>query len=80
VPYPYAWRYQKVNAQYLEGQGAAVMLPDDLLGDESQGLVQRAIGLVNDPARLHAMREAALRVGRRDGAERIAALLAQVSH
>lgn len=80
VPYPYAWRYQKVNAQYLEAKGAAVVLSDEMLGDESHGLTQRAIELLNDSVRLHAMREAALRAGRRDGAERIATLLAQVSH
>jgi UDP-N-acetylglucosamine--N-acetylmuramyl-(pentapeptide) pyrophosphoryl-undecaprenol N-acetylglucosamine transferase len=80
VPYPYAWRYQKVNAQHLEARGAAVVLPDDMLGDESHGLAQRAIELLSDPARLHAMRGAALGAGRRDGAERIAALLVEVSH
>jgi UDP-N-acetylglucosamine--N-acetylmuramyl-(pentapeptide) pyrophosphoryl-undecaprenol N-acetylglucosamine transferase len=34
VPYPYAWRYQKVNADYLANQNAAVILKDELLQDE----------------------------------------------
>ena len=28
VPYPHAWRYQQVNAEYLEKAGAAKILPD----------------------------------------------------
>ncbi len=28
VPYPHAWRYQQVNAEYLARQGAAQILPD----------------------------------------------------
>lgn len=34
VPYPYAWRYQKVNADYLANQNAAVILKDELLQEE----------------------------------------------
>ena len=28
IPYPYAWRYQKVNADYLATRGAAIRLDD----------------------------------------------------
>jgi UDP-N-acetylglucosamine--N-acetylmuramyl-(pentapeptide) pyrophosphoryl-undecaprenol N-acetylglucosamine transferase len=80
VPYPHAWRYQKVNASYLADRGAAVVMQDPALSDEGEGLARRAIELLDDPARLGAMRRAALRMGRRDGAERIASLLAEVSH
>src|SRR5512138_3348800 len=34
VPYPHAWRYQKVNADYLTRRGAAIILPDPRLNDE----------------------------------------------
>lgn len=29
VPYPHAWRYQKVNAEYLASRGGAIVLPDE---------------------------------------------------
>jgi UDP-N-acetylglucosamine--N-acetylmuramyl-(pentapeptide) pyrophosphoryl-undecaprenol N-acetylglucosamine transferase len=28
IPYPHAWRYQEVNAHYLENRGAALVLQD----------------------------------------------------
>jgi UDP-N-acetylglucosamine--N-acetylmuramyl-(pentapeptide) pyrophosphoryl-undecaprenol N-acetylglucosamine transferase len=34
VPYPYAWRYQKVNADYLAEQNAAVILQDEMLSEK----------------------------------------------
>lgn len=34
VPYPYAWRYQKVNADYLANQQAAIILQDELLQEQ----------------------------------------------
>lgn len=78
VPYPYAWRYQKVNAQYLEGRGAAEMLRDEDLADAGSGLVARATTLLDDAAKLGAMRQAMQAAGRRDGAAQIANLLLQV--
>lgn len=77
VPYPHAWRYQKVNAQYLADKGAAVLLPDQELGEK---LVGQVLAMLNDPELLCAMRAAALNVGRRDGAQRIASVLKEVIH
>lgn len=75
VPYPYAWRYQKVNAQYLTDRGAAVTLPDENLGDPARGLVATVEALLRNATRLERMRAAAIGLSRRDGAERIAHVL-----
>lgn len=45
VPYPHAWRYQKVNAQYLVDRGAAAMIEDQSLQSE---LVPKVLGLIRD--------------------------------
>lgn len=80
VPYPYAWRYQKVNARYLEAKGAAVMLRDEALLDVDHGLIATVTRLLSDAATLDKMRAAATAAGARDGADRIAALLVEVAH
>lgn len=78
-PYPHAWRYQKVNAAYLEDRGAAVLLEDGLLNDPTRGLAAQVSALLDDPERLARMRRAAATLGRRDGADNIAALVAQAA-
>ncbi len=55
VPYPYAWRYQKVNADYLATRGAATVMEDSHLKDD---LVQTVTLLLADPDRLAQMRAA----------------------
>lgn len=80
VPYPYAWRYQKVNAEYLAERGAATIVHDEALLDDQQGLLPRISALLSNAEHLNQMRQASLRLGQRDGAERIAALLVEVSH
>ncbi len=53
VPYPYAWRYQKVNADYLVERGAALLLRDEAMADD---LLPTLRALLADPARLEVMR------------------------
>lgn len=44
VPYPYAWRYQKVNAEFLAGHGAARVLADADLGAQLLPALRALIG------------------------------------
>jgi UDP-N-acetylglucosamine--N-acetylmuramyl-(pentapeptide) pyrophosphoryl-undecaprenol N-acetylglucosamine transferase len=76
VPYPYAWRYQKVNADWLVDRGAAVRLDDNRLAID---LLPTIRALLNDPGRLDAMRAAAGALKRSDGAENIARLVAEAA-
>jgi len=76
VPYPYTWRYQKVNADYLVDRGAAVRLDDERLDEDLLPLIRH---LLDDPGRLEGMRQAAVALKRSDGAENIARLLVEVS-
>jgi undecaprenyldiphospho-muramoylpentapeptide beta-N-acetylglucosaminyltransferase len=69
VPYPYAWRYQKVNASYLENRGGALFLADEDLPARLQPLV---LELINDPDRLRQMRDAMKSLARPQAAEAIA--------
>jgi UDP-N-acetylglucosamine--N-acetylmuramyl-(pentapeptide) pyrophosphoryl-undecaprenol N-acetylglucosamine transferase len=65
VPYPYAWRYQKVNADWLAERGAALVLRDEDMADQ---LTDAILNLINDPTRLHSMREAARSLATPEGA------------
>ncbi len=69
VPYPHAWRYQKVNADYLSGHGAAIVLPDEEL---SSALLPVVLELFGDPERLETMRKAARALAHPNAAERLA--------
>ncbi|HEY9077990.1 MAG TPA: UDP-N-acetylglucosamine--N-acetylmuramyl-(pentapeptide) pyrophosphoryl-undecaprenol N-acetylglucosamine transferase [Anaerolineaceae bacterium] len=69
VPYPYAWRYQKVNASYLENRGAAMILPDELLATR---LVPTLKELSVNPQKLVEMRKAMQQINTPNAAERIA--------
>jgi UDP-N-acetylglucosamine--N-acetylmuramyl-(pentapeptide) pyrophosphoryl-undecaprenol N-acetylglucosamine transferase len=76
VPYPHAWRYQRVNAEWLAGREAAVVLEDEQLDRELLPTVQR---LLSNPPRLAYMREQALKLARRDAATRLALELQSLS-
>jgi len=72
VPYPYAWRYQKVNAGFLEDRGAAVILQDELLESE---LLDRVLGLIQNPNTLSRMSRAMSALATPEAAHMIAALI-----
>ncbi len=68
VPYPYAWRYQKTNADYLISKGAAELLKDE---DLDETLSARALTLLRDKEKLASMTEAMKSLAIPDAAERI---------
>jgi undecaprenyldiphospho-muramoylpentapeptide beta-N-acetylglucosaminyltransferase len=72
VPYPYAWRYQKVNAAYLEGRGAAVVLPDGLLGEK---LLEVVRDLIRSSHRRVQMQREMVSLARPQAADCIASLI-----
>jgi UDP-N-acetylglucosamine--N-acetylmuramyl-(pentapeptide) pyrophosphoryl-undecaprenol N-acetylglucosamine transferase len=65
VPYPFAWRYQRVNADYLVEQGAAIRLDDEKLEKE---LLPVLASLLGDEARWTAMQKRARDLARPEAA------------
>jgi undecaprenyldiphospho-muramoylpentapeptide beta-N-acetylglucosaminyltransferase len=76
VPYPYAWRYQKTNADYLVSRQAARQLDDERLMEELASVVSSL--LHDEQAREH-MAEASGALKRPDAAARVAAILIGVA-
>jgi UDP-N-acetylglucosamine--N-acetylmuramyl-(pentapeptide) pyrophosphoryl-undecaprenol N-acetylglucosamine transferase len=69
VPYPHAWRYQKVNADYLASRGAAVRLNDEDLEVRLAPVVRE---LLDDRPRLAAMSSSMRALARPEAAGTIA--------
>jgi UDP-N-acetylglucosamine--N-acetylmuramyl-(pentapeptide) pyrophosphoryl-undecaprenol N-acetylglucosamine transferase len=76
IPYPHAWRYQRVNADYLVERGAAVTLDDSRLEGD---LIPAVRALLEDPEGLAAMTTAARRQAVPDAARRIAAEIERIA-
>ena len=76
VPYPYAWRYQKVNAEYLVAHKAAVMLMDETLNTT---LLQTIDQLMSDENQLNRMRKAMATLAQPEAAMQIAELINEVA-
>jgi UDP-N-acetylglucosamine--N-acetylmuramyl-(pentapeptide) pyrophosphoryl-undecaprenol N-acetylglucosamine transferase len=76
VPYPHAWRYQKVNADYLTRRGAAILLEDQALKDE---LLSTLNVLLDNPNKLKAMRAAMFELSHPRAAEKIASKLIEMA-
>ncbi len=72
VPYPYAWRYQKVNADYLVLKNAAQLIRDE---DLSAQIVPAVSDLLSSPDKLKSMRTAMQQLARPDAASNIMDIL-----
>jgi len=76
VPYPHAWRYQKVNADYLAKHSAAVVLEDSRLPEDLVALVK---SLLADSQKLSQMRNSMKSLAVPGAADRIADMLVGLS-
>ncbi len=75
IPYPYAWHYQKVNADYLAQRGAAVIVKDELLKSELLPVVK---DLIENPTKRNAMQAAMKSLAHAQAAQTIAEQLLEV--
>jgi UDP-N-acetylglucosamine--N-acetylmuramyl-(pentapeptide) pyrophosphoryl-undecaprenol N-acetylglucosamine transferase len=69
VPYPHAWQYQQVNAQYLAERGAAAIVPDADLPGQYLSVVR---DLMQNPPKRERMRAAMLMLAQPGAAAKIA--------
>ena len=76
VPYPHAWRYQKVNADYLSNRGAAIMLEDDLLPEK---LSQQILDIIRSSEQLNGMKQAMKSLAHVDSVNAIAELIVNLA-
>ena len=72
VPYPYAWRYQKVNADYLVSKNAAQLIRDE---DLPAQMISAVSDLLNSPEKLSSMRAAMQQLAKPDSALNILNIL-----
>ncbi len=75
VPYPFAWRYQHVNAEYLASHGAAEIVENSALEVNLIPVVDR---LISNPAALASMRTAMKSLSEPHAANNIADLLVEL--
>jgi undecaprenyldiphospho-muramoylpentapeptide beta-N-acetylglucosaminyltransferase len=76
VPYPYAWRYQRVNASYLVKRGAAEVIEDGRLGEQ---IVPKIQNLISDTAKREKMSQAMQALSQPQAAAKIASLLVSLA-
>jgi len=77
VPYPFAWRYQKVNADYLARNGAAVVIENSELAAR---IVPEVKAILLDPAALAEKKAAMRSLAVPDAAANIAQLVINQSN
>jgi len=76
IPYPHAWKYQKVNADHLSKLGSAIQIRDE---DLTEQLLPTIMDLLLDPDRMRSMRKAAMKIARPTAAQQIAKEIEQLA-
>ena len=76
VPYPHAWRYQKVNAEHLARHGAAIVLVDSRIKED---LLPTVEALLRDSGRRQRMQAAMRKLAHPKAAQEIASQLLELS-
>jgi UDP-N-acetylglucosamine:LPS N-acetylglucosamine transferase len=76
VPYPHAWRYQKVNAAYLARHDAAVVMEES---EAAASLLPLIKDLLSDRERLEKMSAAMKDLAQPDAARKIAGILSRLT-
>jgi len=76
VPYPFAWRYQKVNASFLADRGAAVILQDESLENK---LYDQIKNLIFDRETLSRMSQAMASLAKPGAAGEIARIIKEIA-
>jgi len=76
VPYPFAWRYQKVNAEYLVRHGAAIMVQDAELPADIVPMVR---DLMQDEQRRNQMTKAMQSLNKPEAAASIGHVLVDIA-
>lgn len=69
VPYPHAWKYQQINAEYLHKRGAALIIQDSELTNR---MFSEVLELIRDKPRLKRMADAMQALNGKNAAELIA--------
>lgn len=75
VPYPHAWRYQKVNADFMAAKGAAITMRDE---DLLTMLVDTVLDLLENREHLEAISRAATNMNVPDSSANLARLLIEM--
>ena len=76
VPYPYAWRYQKVNADYLANQNAAIILQDELLQEQLYFVIK---DILMNETKLQTMKTAMKKMSNPNAEDLIASQLVELA-
>ena len=76
VPYPHAWRYQKVNADYLASRGAALRVNDEDLARDLLPAIER---LMSDDGQRARMQQQARSLARPDAAAQLAGVVLRLA-